>query len=127
MLSLWRKRTDDSGFCRCGLYTYETWLIAERQNLKLYLAFCPVRRVDAVVLEEAGRLFKRKPIFCLKENTSEFPGVERCTLGRLDAEHEASEFGLWRSLKGIPLPTFRPIPHRRKLIDTAFFWLTGSF
>ena len=72
MLSLWRRRTDDSGFCRCGLYTYETWLIAKRQNLKLYLAFCPVRRVDAVALEEAGRLFKRKPTFCLKENTSGF-------------------------------------------------------
>ena len=33
------KRTDDSVFCkRCGFHSYETWLIARQQNMKLYLA-----------------------------------------------------------------------------------------
>jgi hypothetical protein len=33
------KRTDNSAFCKhCGFHSYETWLIARQQNIKLYLA-----------------------------------------------------------------------------------------
>jgi len=35
-----RRTGDDSVFCsRCGFYSYETWLMARRKNMTLYLAF----------------------------------------------------------------------------------------